>query len=64
MADYASISLINARLFRALEQRAQKLQAAAENAQLIQQITNELLNQVKDQLRISCGRVAPRLKWN
>ena len=52
MADYASISLINAGLFRALEQRAQKLQAAAENAQLSQQITNELLNQVKDQLRV------------
>jgi DNA-binding response OmpR family regulator/signal transduction histidine kinase len=33
VADYASISLVNARLFRALEERARYMQRAAENAQ-------------------------------
>jgi two-component system NtrC family sensor kinase len=32
VCDYASISLVNARLFRALEERARSLQVAAENA--------------------------------
>lgn len=33
IADYASISLVNARLFRALEEKARKLQRADENRQ-------------------------------
>jgi GAF domain-containing protein len=33
VADYASISLVNARLFRALEERARSMQQAAEQAQ-------------------------------
>jgi len=52
MADYASISLINARLFQELEQRAQKFQSAAETARLSQQVTNELLKEIKAQLQI------------
>lgn len=32
VADYASISLVNTRLFQALEERARSLQQAAENA--------------------------------
>lgn len=35
VADYASISLVNARLFRALEERARSLQKSAEAAQAI-----------------------------
>lgn len=43
MADYASISLVNARLFRALEERATALQQVAENAQLGEKIQSDLI---------------------
>ena len=38
VSDYASISLVNARLFHALDDRAQSLQTAAENAGLNEKI--------------------------
>ncbi|MDX9864213.1 MAG: ATP-binding protein [Anaerolineaceae bacterium] len=51
LADYASISLINARLFQAVEKRAQTLQRAANSAQIGEKITNEMLEVVKTTLR-------------
>lgn len=46
VADYASISLVNARLFRALEERVQNLQLAAEGAQSKERQKEELLRQL------------------
>ena len=43
VADYASISLVNARLFRALEERAKYMQRAAENAQAGEKSKNEFI---------------------
>ncbi len=43
VADYASISLVNARLFRALEERARSMQQAAESAHLGEKINNSIL---------------------
>jgi DNA-binding response OmpR family regulator/signal transduction histidine kinase len=43
VADYASISLVNARLFRALEDRARYMQRAAESAQAGAKTKNEIL---------------------
>jgi signal transduction histidine kinase/DNA-binding response OmpR family regulator len=51
-ADYASISLINARLFHAIENRALSLQRLANNAQVGEKITNEMLEVVKGSLRL------------
>lgn len=51
VADYASISLINARLFQAIEKRAQSLQRVANSAQIGEKITNEMLEVVKTTLR-------------
>lgn len=51
-ADYASISLVNARLFQAVENRAQTLQRLANSAQMGEKITNELLQVVKTALRL------------
>jgi len=51
VADYASISLINARLFQAIEKRAQTLQRVANNAQIGEKITNEMLTVVKSTMR-------------
>ena len=45
VADYASIAIVNARLFRALEDRALTSQAAADTARLGEKITCELLHQ-------------------
>lgn len=43
VADYASISLVNARLFRALEERARYMQRAAENAQAGVKSKNDII---------------------
>ncbi len=43
VADYASISLVNSRLFRALEERARYMQRAAESAQAGAKSKNEIL---------------------
>lgn len=51
LADYASISLTNARLFKTVESRAQAHQALAESAQAGEKITNEVLRVVKKELR-------------
>lgn len=51
VADYASISLVNARLFKALEERVRSAQIATETAQLGEQITRDLLAQVSQELK-------------
>jgi signal transduction histidine kinase len=51
VADYASISLINARLFQAIEKRAQTLQRVANSAQIGEKIINEILEVVKTTMR-------------
>ena len=51
VADYASISLVNARLFRAIEARAQALEDLARRAQNNEKISHELLNSVESYLR-------------
>jgi len=50
VADYASISLVNARLFRALEERARSLQQAAERAQASARKKDEILANMQDEL--------------
>ena len=51
VADYASISLVNARLFRALEERAHIQQTMAESAQMGEKVTNALVQAIKQELR-------------
>ncbi len=51
VADYASISMVNARLFRALEERARSLQKAAENAQASERGKDKVLKNIRDELR-------------
>jgi signal transduction histidine kinase len=43
ISDYASISLVNSRLFRALDERARSLHAAVENSSLNEKIKNDLM---------------------
>ncbi|MEJ2599116.1 MAG: response regulator [Anaerolineales bacterium] len=52
VADYASISIVNARLFRALEERARSLQKAAENAQASERDKDKVLKGIRDELYI------------
>lgn len=44
VSDYASISLVNSRLFRALDDRARSLQQAVESAVLNEKIKNDLVH--------------------
>lgn len=62
MADYAAISLVNARLFRALEERARSLQQTAENAQANEKAQNDLLTNLNRQLRQSLEKAQTALK--
>ena len=50
MGDYASISLVNAQLFQALEARAHSLQEVAEQAKAGELKKDETIKQVKDNL--------------
>lgn len=52
VADYASISLVNAHLFRALEERARYMQKAAESAQAGVKVKNEALQSTWRELQI------------
>lgn len=70
VADYASISLVNARLFRAVEERAHSLQTLADNTQTAQKIDRDLLNTVKkelsgpqEQTRILLDRLSKDPSW-
>jgi signal transduction histidine kinase/DNA-binding response OmpR family regulator len=51
VSDYASISLVNAHLFRAVNERARTLQVLADNAIASTRITNELLKNVQKEMR-------------
>jgi signal transduction histidine kinase/DNA-binding response OmpR family regulator len=51
VADYASISLVNVRLFKEVEDRAQVLQRLVDNARNGQKISNELLQTTQKELR-------------
>ncbi len=50
LADYASISLVNARLFNTIEGRARTLQQVADTAQVGEKVKNEILRAVKNEL--------------
>jgi signal transduction histidine kinase/DNA-binding response OmpR family regulator len=50
VADYASISLMNAHLFNALEARARSLQQVAESAQVSERVKDDLLCKVNQEL--------------
>lgn len=50
VADYASISLVNARLFRALEERARYMQRAAESAQAGEKSKNDFIKNAGKEL--------------
>ncbi len=72
-ADYASISLVNARLFRAIEARAQALEDLAKRTQYGEKITQELLTTVHHHLvnMNTSGQMAlddltqdPTARWN
>jgi signal transduction histidine kinase/DNA-binding response OmpR family regulator len=51
VCDYSSISLVNSRLFRAIEDRARSLQKTVENAEAGERIKVELLRAVSKELR-------------
>lgn len=51
VADYASISLVNARLFEALEERAKYLQDVAAKAEENEQLKTQILQSVNEELR-------------
>ncbi|MEN4012165.1 MAG: ATP-binding protein [Bellilinea sp.] len=53
IADFASISLVNARLFRVMEERARQQQILAENALTGEKITAELLQKVRQELLLT-----------
>ncbi len=51
MADFASISMVNAQLFHTVEERAQKLESAAEGARTAGKVNREILEKTKEELR-------------
>jgi DNA-binding response OmpR family regulator len=50
LADYASISLVNAHLFHAADERARTLQVVAESAQVGERVNNDVLRVVKKEV--------------
>ncbi len=50
VADYASISLVNARLFRALQERARSLQQVAEQSQANERNKDEIIKHIQHDL--------------
>jgi signal transduction histidine kinase/DNA-binding response OmpR family regulator len=73
VTDYASISLVNAHLFRALEERAQSMQFAADNAQAGAEVNDAILQVAKEELRspLESARATfdrlskdPTARWN
>jgi hypothetical protein len=53
IADYASISLVNARLFYEIEERAKSLQRLVDNARSGEKINNEIMFAVQRELHSS-----------
>jgi signal transduction histidine kinase len=73
VADYASISLVNSRLFRTVEERARSLEEMAGYAQTGERINREILYKAKRELRgpllgaLNCvDKLArdPTARWN
>ncbi len=73
VADYASISLVNSRLFRTVEERARSLETLAGSAQAGEKINHYILMEVKNELRspLAAGTTAleklakdPTARWN
>ena len=61
LADYASISLVNAHLFRSADERARSLQNLAESSQIGEKITNEIIRVVKKEIAGSADVAANAL---
>jgi len=57
VADYASISLVNARLFRALEARAQRLQQVIDESQQGVRVKRDWLESLDRGLRAALGQI-------
>jgi K+-sensing histidine kinase KdpD len=55
VADYAAISLVNVRLFRALEERAAYMQSTAMNARVGEKINEQILQAAQTELRPLVG---------
>jgi signal transduction histidine kinase/DNA-binding response OmpR family regulator len=53
VGDYAAISMVNARLFQALDERAQSLQATVEQTQHEKRVGDQLIYMVNQELRTS-----------
>lgn len=51
VTDYASISIVNARLFKALEERARRLQEVADAARAGELSKDERFNQMRDEVK-------------
>ncbi len=56
VADYASISLVNAYLFRAIEERARTFHISAEAANLNQKVIHALVRAIRQEVQISATR--------
>lgn len=73
VADYASISLMNAQLFAEVERRADRLESSVGQALTGEKINNQILDSVRDELRISIKSAGsaldllvkdPTSRWN
>ena len=73
VADYASISISNALLFRTVEERARSLESMAGSAQTGEKINNQILMKVKNELRSPLAETLstldklakdPTARWN
>ena len=73
VADYASISLMNAQLFAEVERRADRLESFVGQALTGEKINNQILDSVRDELRISIESAGsaldllvkdPTSRWN
>ena len=62
VTDYASIAIINVRLFRAVEERAGQLQHSMEDAQINQRAANNLLAQLRIELGAPAGEAGAALE--
>ena len=73
VADYASISLMNAQLFAEVERRADRLESSVGQALTGEKINSQILDSVRDELRISIESAGsaldllvkdPTSRWN
>ena len=62
LSDYASISLVNARLFEAVEKRAQSLQKAVERSKASEHLMAEILRNASARLRTPVTQAGDKLQ--